>query len=150
MNRTATGITMAAIGGIIGPSKLMLFRAADRRESIAQGLPPAVVLVAFAAGGLAGVLFERRLMVGLTALSGALLVLLGTGPNAEIPSGTLYEVLEAPGVGLLRLCESLKPVCDFVEPFFAGRLRHTRIHVGVFVCFTGNRRLEIVFRVADG
>ncbi len=36
---------VAAIGGIIGPSKIMLIRTADRREAIAQGLPPAVDLM---------------------------------------------------------------------------------------------------------
>ena len=36
---------VAALGGIIGPSKVMLFRAAERREAIARGLPPAVDLL---------------------------------------------------------------------------------------------------------
>lgn len=36
---------IAIVGGILGPSKLMVMRAADRREHIAQGLPPAVDLL---------------------------------------------------------------------------------------------------------
>lgn len=47
---------------------------------VGWGLPAGVVIVAFVAGGLAGVFFEHRLMVAMTAVAGALLVLLATGP----------------------------------------------------------------------
>ena len=43
----------------------------------------------------------------------------------------------------LGLREGLEPVGDLVETFFAGGLRHSRIHVGVFVGLAGDRCLQI-------
>jgi hypothetical protein len=50
---------------------------------------------------------------------------------------------------LLGFRQRLEPVGDFRETFLARRLRHPRIHIGVFVGLTVNRGLEIEQRVAD-
>lgn len=50
----------------------------------------------------------------------------------------------------LGLRERFEPVCDLVEPLFAGRLAHARIHIGVLVGFPGDGRLEVQTRRAEG
>jgi hypothetical protein len=51
--------------------------------------------------------------------------------------------MEAAGVGLFGLGESLEPVGDLVVAFLASRARHARVHVGVLVGFAGDGRLEV-------
>src|SRR5512132_3250195 len=57
--------------------------------------------------------------------------------------------LEAPGVRLFGLRQSLEPVGHLLETLFPRRLRHAGIHVGVLVRLAGDRRLEIERRTAD-
>ena len=52
-------------------------------------------------------------------------------------------------MALFRLRERLEPVCDLVKTFVARGLGHPRIHVGIFVGFTRDRRLQIVGGAAD-
>ncbi len=52
-------------------------------------------------------------------------------------------------MGLLSLRQGLEPVGDLVEAFAARGLGHARIHVGVFVGFARDRRLEIEVGGAD-
>ncbi len=47
------------------------------------------------------------------------------------------------------LAERLEPVGDLVEAFFACRLGHARIHIGVFVRLTRDSGLQIVARRTD-
>ena len=57
--------------------------------------------------------------------------------------------LEATRVRTLGLGQRLEPIGDFVKALFAGRTRHSRIHVGIFMGFAGDRRLEVVSGLAD-
>ena len=50
----------------------------------------------------------------------------------------------------LRLAQCFEPVGNFVEAFVAGRFCHARLHVGVFVRFTGNGCFQVVSCAADG
>ena len=54
------------------------------------------------------------------------------------------RALEAAGVGLFGLRQRLEPLGDFLEAFLARGAGHGRIHVGVFVRFTGNGCGEVV------
>src|SRR6185312_10391767 len=56
------------------------------------------------------------------------------------------RLLEASGVALLGFGQGLEPIGDLVETFLAGRPRHTRIHVGVFVGFAGDRGNQVLVR----
>src|SRR3546814_18819837 len=73
----------------------------------------------------------------------------------HVPSGSgsnfhrFQSLLELTGVALFRLRQRFEPVSDLVEAFIAGGAGHTGIHVGIFVGFTRNRRLQIGAGVAD-
>ena len=53
-------------------------------------------------------------------------------------------------MALLGFCQGFEPICNFVESFVACRTRHARIHIRIFVRFTGNRRFQIIGSTADG
>ncbi len=53
-------------------------------------------------------------------------------------------------MGFFGFRQGFKPIGDFVEALFAGRFRHARIHIGVFVGFPGNGRLQVIGGAADG
>src|SRR5262245_20989786 len=78
----------------------------------------------------------------------------GTRPARSHAKGSVAErverLLEAVRVRALRLRQRLEPVSDLVESFRARGLRHARVHVGVLVRLTGDRRLEVEIRAADG
>src|SRR5215475_13272069 len=52
-------------------------------------------------------------------------------------------------MALLGLGERLEPVGNLVETLFARGAGHAGIHVGVFVRFARDRRLQILLRRAD-
>src|SRR5688572_12733344 len=68
-----------------------------------------------------------------------------SGGSADV----VEQSLEAPGVRLLGLGERLEPIGDLHEALLACRLGEPRVHVGVLVGFPGDRRLEVLHRVAD-
>src|SRR5688572_9775056 len=45
--------------------------------------------------------------------------------------------------------QRLEPLGDLLEPFFARGLGEPRVHLGVLVGLAGDRRLEVLARVAD-
>ena len=45
---------------------------------------------------------------------------------------------------VLSLGERLKPIRNFLEPFFARSLRHPGIHVGVFMRLARDRRFKVL------
>ena len=57
--------------------------------------------------------------------------------------------MKAPGMALFRLRQGFEAVGDFVHVLFPGGFRHARIHVGIFVGLTGDRRFQIVAGRAD-
>ena len=57
--------------------------------------------------------------------------------------------LEAAGMALLSLRESLEPIGDLVETLVTGGPRHARVHIGVFVGLARDRGLQIVRGLAD-
>src|SRR6185369_11539668 len=59
------------------------------------------------------------------------------------------RLLEAAGMALLGLGESLEPVGDLAEALFARGTRHARVHVGVLVRLAGDRGLEVRRGLAD-
>jgi len=65
-------------------------------------------------------------------------------------SESLEALLKAAGVALLGASQSLEPVGDLGEALFAGGLGEARVHLGVLVGLTGDRRLEVGLGVADG
>src|ERR1700731_241082 len=67
----------------------------------------------------------------------------------RVLSHRVESFLEATGMRLLGLGESLEPVGDLVEAFLAGGARHTGIHVGIFVRLAGDGRLQLVRSLAD-
>ncbi len=56
----------------------------------------------------------------------------------------IQSFLEFASVALFRFCKRFEPVGNFVKTFFAGRLRHARIHIGIFVGFTRNSRFQVI------
>src|SRR6516162_66751 len=52
-------------------------------------------------------------------------------------------------MGLLGLREGLEPLGDLIEALFASRPGHPRVHVGVFVGFTGNGGPKIILGRTD-
>src|SRR5690606_31739043 len=65
-------------------------------------------------------------------------------------SGDVGETLaEAAGVALLGASKRLEPLGDLREALLASGLREARVHLGVLVGLTGDRRLEVVLRRAD-
>src|ERR1700756_4335533 len=62
---------------------------------------------------------------------------------------TVQSLLEAVGMGALGLGERLEPVRDLAEALVAGLLRHTRIHVRVFVRLARDGGLQIQLRLTD-
>src|SRR5476649_1522076 len=58
-------------------------------------------------------------------------------------------LLEATGMALLGLRQSLEPVGDLAEAFLARGPRHARIHVGIFVRLARDRGLEVVVGRTD-
>lgn len=65
----------------------------------------------------------------------------------------LFQALEALGkticVRALCLSQSFEPLGEFRETFFACRFGHPGIHLGVFVGFTLDGRLQIGLCIAD-
>ncbi len=59
-------------------------------------------------------------------------------------SQIVQSLLEAVGMRALSLCQCFKPVGDFIKTFFPRGLGHARIHVGVFMSFTGDGCIQIV------
>ena len=45
--------------------------------------------------------------------------------------------------------ERLEPVGNLGKPFIARGARHARVHIGVLVGFTRNRRAQVQLRLAD-
>src|SRR5574339_314157 len=62
---------------------------------------------------------------------------------------TVEPFLKAVRMGPFRFGQGLKPFRQLGEAFFAGRLRHARIHLSVFVCLAFNGRFQIGFRIPD-
>src|SRR5438552_12030651 len=60
------------------------------------------------------------------------------------------RLLEAIGMRALCLRQGLEPIGDFFEAFATSSLRHSRIHIGVFVGFPRDGRLQVVTASADG
>ena len=65
-------------------------------------------------------------------------------------SDRVERLLDAAGMRPPGFGECVEPVGDLVEALLAGALGHAGIHVGVFVRFTGDRRLQIQRCRADG
>src|SRR5665213_3399498 len=77
----------------------------------------------------------------------------GSGTSVMGARASVHGVegaLEAAGVGLLGLGQGLEPVGALVVAFLAGGAGHAWIHVGVFVRFAGDGRLEIEAGGTDG
>src|SRR5215469_419778 len=53
--------------------------------------------------------------------------------ESYLSSQRIQRLLEAAGMGLLRLCQGLEPIGDFLKAFGTRGLGHARIHVGIFV-----------------
>src|SRR5436309_13137759 len=70
-------------------------------------------------------------------------------------SGSLLRVerietlLEPAGVRTLGASQGLEPLGDLGEALFASGLREARVHLRVLVGLAGDRRLEVLLRVAD-
>src|SRR5262245_30005020 len=57
---------------------------------------------------------------------------------------------KAARVALLCLGQSLEPLCDVVEAFLTGSLRHARVHGLVLVRLAVDGGLEVLLGRADG
>src|SRR5947208_3372321 len=74
----------------------------------------------------------------------------GSAPGPRMWSGQALEPgLEPAGVTLLGAGERFEPLGDLFEALVARGLRETRVHLGVLVGLTGDRRLQVVGRRAD-
>src|SRR6185312_7887153 len=62
---------------------------------------------------------------------------------------TVEPFLEAVCMRPFRFGQGFKPFRQFGKALFAGRLRHPRIHLSVFVRFPLDGRLQIGFRIAN-
>ena len=60
------------------------------------------------------------------------------GESIALRVQTIQRALKLVGVRTLGFCQRFKPVGDFIKAFVARGFGHARIHVGMFVCLTGN------------
>src|SRR5208283_4019376 len=74
-----------------------------------------------------------------------------SGQTAGSALGEALQALrEAAGMGLFGLGQGFEPVGDLGKALFASGFGHAGVHVGVFVCLTGDGRSKIGCRVAHG
>src|SRR3546814_17833663 len=71
------------------------------------------------------------------------------GRQAQAATSIASKVFWNLPAWLFSAFASVSNQCDLVEAFIAGGAGHTGIHVGIFVGFTRNRRLQIGAGVAD-
>src|SRR5688572_5841833 len=70
-------------------------------------------------------------------------------PSLHSGFQAVQSLLETVGMRALRLGQRFKPFGQFSKTFVTRRLRHSRIHLSVFVRFTFNGGFEIGLGVAD-